>query len=121
MFVTPPYLAGWRVGSHRPTFGELRDGGLMFYSGQAALAWEARMRLLGMDTMRAWWWEVEPGTDDREHTALREAYRAAFTRNAEKIIARAGADYLVIEGEPEPTWGERVWSNGTISVVSTAR
>ncbi len=117
VFITPPYLAGWRIDSHRPTFGELRDGGLLFYSGQPALEWEDRMRLLGMDSMRAWWWDVEPGTDDPYHSALRERYGAAINERFNEIAARADASYIVVEQTPDPAWGEPVWSSDAFVIV----
>ncbi len=120
VFVTPPYLAGWRVDSHRPTFGELRDGGLMFYSGQAALQWEQRMRLLGMDSMRAWWWDVQPGTGNGEHGALRVRYVAALGDRLDAILAESGASHLVVEGPGDPAWGPTVWTNGEITIIETA-
>lgn len=121
VFVTPPYLAGWRIDARRPTFGELRDGGLLFYSGQPALEWEARMRLLGMGSMRAWWWDVQPGTGEPEHAKVREAYHEALTGRIEEIQAQSGADYLIVEGEPDPAWGEQVWTNDAITIVKPRR
>jgi len=115
VFVTPPYLAGWRIGSHRPTYGELRDGGLLFYAGQPALEWERRMALLRMDSMRAWWWDVEPGTSDAEHAPLREQYHAALRERFDEIAQ--GAAYVVVEGPPDDVWGEAVWTNGAFTIV----
>ncbi len=118
VFITPPYLAGWRIDSHRPTFGELRDGGLLFYSGQPALEWEQRMRLLGMDTMRAWWWDVQPGVTEPAYTDLRARYNDTVAGGLNEIASASGAGYLVIEGTPESALGEVIWSNEMISIIS---
>ncbi|MFI4897561.1 MAG: DUF6798 domain-containing protein [Phycisphaerales bacterium JB059] len=119
-FVTPPYLAGWRIGAHRPTFGELRDGGLMFYAGDPALEWERRMRLLGMDRMRAWWWDVPPGDPAPEHAALRAQYAEAIRERWPEIARESAADYVVMESSAGAGMGDPVWSNGRFGVFRVA-
>jgi hypothetical protein len=115
-FVTPPYLAGWRIGAHRATFGELRDGGLMFYAGAPALEWERRMRLLGMDRMRAWWWDVPPGDSTPEFAALRAQYEEAVRDHWPAIGEASGADYVVLEASAEAGMGAPVWSSDHFNV-----
>lgn len=112
VFVTPPYRAGWRVGSRRPTFGELRDGGLLFYAGEPALAWADRMRTLGMTGYGAAWFDE--GAFDGERRAYADAVRGG-------ALANAGARYLVCEIDPaigEIGVGERVWTNGVYEIRS---
>lgn len=118
VFVTPPYRAGWRVGSHRATFGELRDGGLLFYAGDPVLAWADRMALLGMDTYQAAWFDGGPtGAVERE----RRAYAGALREHAGGL-ARAGVAYAVCEigagddAEDGAGVGRVVWTNGVFEI-----
>lgn len=105
VFVTPAYLAGWRVGSHRPTFGELRDGGLLFYAGEPVLAWRDRMALLGLEP-REWWWEIDAGRDGTMHARTRAAYAEAVSTRLDEIVRASGAAYLVVERGDGPRDGE---------------
>ncbi len=115
VFLTPPYLAGWRVGSHRPAFGELRDGGLLFYAGAPALGWERRMRLFGM-TPRAWWFEVSPADTDRAHSSLRAQYADALGAHAGELGTLTGARYVVVEHGDAPWVRTPVYANELLEI-----
>ena len=43
VFLTPPHLAGFRSFSNRSIIGDLKDGGLTFYSADYALSWQQKM------------------------------------------------------------------------------
>ncbi len=43
IFLTPPYLQGFRVFSQRTIVGESKDGGVIFYSVKYAKEWKKRM------------------------------------------------------------------------------
>jgi hypothetical protein len=116
-FLTPPYIAGWRVGSHRPTFGELKDGALLFYTGRPAVEWSARMGRLGVHAA-APWLELEgaygafgaPPTE-AEMTPSRDAYAAALSGSLPAVLATRPVEYVVTEAGRDVAVGERVWSN----------
>ena len=119
LFVTPPYRAGWRVESRRPTFGELRDGGLLFYAGAPALAWADRMRALGMHSYAAAWTD-DPPPDRLEPE--RRAYAEALRAHAADW-ADAGVSYIVCEPDPaigDLAVGRRVWTNGSYEIRELA-
>ncbi|MEZ6242571.1 MAG: DUF6798 domain-containing protein [Phycisphaerales bacterium] len=115
VFITPPYLAGWRVGSHRPTFGELRDGGLLFYAGEPALEWEGRMERLGM-TPRAWWFEIDPRDRGEPHEPLRRAYASDVAILAPELARTEKSQYLVVERGDAPWAGRAVYVNELFEV-----
>jgi hypothetical protein len=114
VFITPPYLSGWRVQSHRPTVGEVKDGGLLFYAGQPALAWVDRVAQLGAaDSL---FWLETPGlaspTDAPAPLAeAQHAYRDALSWRLETIRREQGAQYVVTETAWDVDVGERVWAN----------
>ncbi|MEO1129621.1 MAG: DUF6798 domain-containing protein [Planctomycetota bacterium] len=121
VFITPPYMAGWRIGSHRRTFGELRDGALLFYAGEPVFAWEDRMALLGMHQLHAWWWDVDPQQRSAREQELREQFDVALRERGGDIVAQSGARYIVTEGQSLPlsmsgTFPRAVWSNGEFTV-----
>ena len=78
------------------------------------------MRLLGMDSMRAWWWDVQPGTGNGEHGALRDRYVAALSERLDAILGESGASHLVVEGTGDPAWGRTIWTNGALTIIETA-
>jgi len=116
-FITPPYLSGWRVGSHRPTFGELKDGALMFYSGEPVLAWVDRMRALGVDSCYRWLeasatrGRVEYRPEDAGVVATRLAYPLALRSNLARIQKIAPSPYVVTEAAHDADVGDVVWTN----------
>jgi hypothetical protein len=121
VFITPPYMAGWRIGSHRRTFGELRDGALLFYAGEPVFAWEDRMALLGMHQLHAWWWDVDPQQRSAREQQLRDQFDVALRERGGDIVARSGARYIVTEGQSLPlamsgAFPRVVWSNGDFTV-----
>ncbi|MCP3903033.1 MAG: hypothetical protein GY715_05290 [Planctomycetes bacterium] len=116
LFLTPPYLSGWRVDSHRPTFGEVKDGGLLFYAGEPALGWAHRMRQLGMEpSFRL----AEPAAASARSLHLsRRAYQAALERGGHALVAWTGAAYVVLERTHDVEMGAAVWSNDAFVVRS---
>jgi len=109
VFLTPPYLSGWRLGSHRPTFGEVKDGGLLFYAGEPAIDWAHRMRQLGMEPSFRF---AEPaGAQGPGLRRCRRAYQAALERDGRSLVAAAGASFVVLERTHDVVLGAAVWSN----------
>jgi hypothetical protein len=117
VFVTPPYLSGWRFQSHRPTYGQLKDGGLLFYAGLPVLDWEDRMGRLGMVAPLTWFEE-----DSVEET---DAARILAERYARALSDHADLDgsFVVLERDHDATVGPEVWSNEqfVIRSLTTAR
>lgn len=74
-FLTPPYLAGFRVFSERPVVGEWKDGTMQYFSEAFNREWYARMQALG-------------GGDERFDRLSAEELRA--------LAQRYGARYLVV-------------------------
>jgi hypothetical protein len=99
-FVTPPHRAGWRIGAHRPTYGELYDGGLLYYAGEESIAWAQRMGELGFPPVL----EVKA---DRGGPA----FAAALAQHDEVCFAERGIDFVVTERAHDVDVGEVVWSN----------
>lgn len=127
-FITPPYLSGWRVGSHRSTFGELKDGALLFYAGEPVLVWEVRMDTLGfgVDAGLCRWVESSGPSARSSGDATpwlaeaRERYaRSLRTLALNPKTAWAGehvdADFVIAEANADPgeagSLGPIVWSN----------
>ncbi len=107
VFVTPPYLTGWRIGSHRATVGELRDGGLLFYRGDDVVAWRERMNALGIDQHAGFM------VDSKQMEGMRSGYHAAIGKGIDEMF---GAPYVVRErGLVEG--GEVIWVNQGFEVV----
>jgi hypothetical protein len=79
-FLTPPYLAGFRVFSERPVVGEWKDGTMQYFSSAFNLEWYARMQALG-------------GGDERFERLSPEELRT--------LAARYGARYLVVPARRE--------------------
>ncbi len=113
LFVTPPYLSGWRLHSHRPTFGEVKDGCLLFYAGEPVLDWAARMRMLGMDGCFGF---HEAGKPPPLH--LRGRFEAALDDHADHLASLAPDVYLVThaEGRSSSLPGRRVWANDRFEI-----
>ena len=117
VFLTPPYLSGWRVTSHRPTFGEIKDGGLMFYAGEPLLDWADRMHLLGM-VGPFHLLETLPRNDSGEVTHLtppllemRKSFTGSLGHNYRHIRKLSEVRYLVVERSADVPLGDIVWSN----------
>jgi hypothetical protein len=106
IFVTPPYLDNWRVGSHRPTFGELKDGMLCFYAPLTLREWNHRMGLLGMIGDATTW--LDGRFTPREQ---REGYRRAVRQNLDAMRTVADIEYVVTEPSYDVDVGEVVWSS----------
>lgn len=104
-FITPPYRSGWRVGSHRATYGELLDGGLLFYSGAPVLEWRDRMINLGMPSGS--WSHLE--ASERETMATR--YHRAINRPV-----LPAAEFLVTERAHDPSPTRIVFENSTFLI-----
>lgn len=117
VFITPPYRSGWRVGSGRSTFGEVKDGCLLFYAGTPALDWTARMQTLGIDEsypfLEVYGMAGGGGRNQRRPTLaqLRERYHTALTIGGLAEAHRQGATYLITERIGDPDLGEPTWSN----------
>ncbi len=117
LFITPPYLSGWRLESHRTTFGEGKDGGLAFYADDRVLDWSRRMDLVGLGRPCDWdLWEAATtnraaaGALATKEAAALEAYHAAVRTNLGTI--RTGFDATYIVTEADLGLGEVVWNNG---------
>ncbi len=127
-FITPPYLSGWRVGSHRSSFGELKDGALLFYSGEPVFVWDERMRALGfgVDAGSCRWIESAGPSAPSSGNATpwlaeaRERYARALRTlalNPEAALAGefAVADFVIAEAHADPgevgLIGPVAWSN----------
>ncbi|MDQ7013560.1 MAG: hypothetical protein Q9O74_06640 [Planctomycetota bacterium] len=116
LFITPPYLSGWRLESHRTTFGEGKDGGLAFYADDRVLDWSRRMDLVGLGRPCDWdLWEAAttaragPSDHVEAQAAAREAYHAALRTNLYAI--RSGFDATHLVTEADLGLGEVVWHN----------
>jgi hypothetical protein len=99
LFVTPPHLAGWRIGAHRPTYGELNDGGLLFYAGGEAIGWAGRMAELG----------VSPAAS--RSGSIGRAYAETLGAGGARWCAERGIDYVVTEAAHDVEIGTVVWSS----------
>lgn len=140
-FITPPYLSGWRVGSHRSTLGELKDGALLLYSGSPVLIWAEHMRSLGFapDHSTYRWLESSgpvapsPPTDARLLASTNKAwlpqarqhYAEALSTSTPRTQAFANTDLIVIERASDPGEGAMlgpiVWSNERFVVRGVLR
>lgn len=125
-FLTPPYLAGWRVHSHRQTTAELRDGGIFFYADPSLLlAWHDRIERLGMDDLLevAWtsdwegvWLTGHMPTWNTLGDVARTEYAARV--QDQHLAIGFGADYVVLEyWTPRPPWGQEVYANSDFIVL----
>ncbi|MHC5113813.1 MAG: DUF6798 domain-containing protein [Planctomycetota bacterium] len=114
VFITPPYLSGWRIGSHRPTYGEVKDGGLLFYAGAPVIDWADRMRQLGMEP--SFRFAESAAASAHGLRRCRLAYQEALERDGRAIVASAGVSYVVLERTHDVTLGAAVWSNDAFVV-----
>jgi hypothetical protein len=91
-FLTPPHRAGWRLGAHRPTYGELNDGGLFFYAGEEVIEWAERMNELGAS------WKVHfAGASSRTFAEVLAQLDAEWLeeREIEYVVTEAGHDVQI--------------------------
>ncbi len=132
LFITPPYLTGWRLESLRTTFGEGKDGGLAFYADDRVLDWDRRMDLVALSRPCNWeLWEAATIANTQanptqsnhpltaslfaEYTTARDNYHAALRANLDAIFAEFGtspepeAVYLVTEADLG--LGKVLWHN----------
>lgn len=119
VFVTPPYLSGWRFQSHRPTYGQLKDGGLLFYAGRPVLDWEDRMGRLGMVAPLTW---IEEDGVEATNAARKMSER--YARALPDLAAtELDAPFVVLERDHDAAVGAEVWSNKrfVIRSLTTAR
>lgn len=79
-FLTPPYLAGFRVFSERAVVGEWKDGTMQYFNAAFSLEWYARMQALG-------------GGDERFERLSADELRG--------LAQRYGARYLVVPARHE--------------------
>lgn len=119
LFVTPPHLSDWRVGAHRPTFGEIKDGCLLFYTGHPVLEWSDRMALLGMSEnfdFREAGDTAPPELD----ALLNERYERAVLENIATLCDAAPDVYIVAAAgawaDAPRAPGARLWSNDRFEI-----
>lgn len=121
LFITPPYLSGWRLESHRAAFGEWKDGGLLFYAGRPAFDWAERMTLLGaVDVPR--WIEIDQLLDaDRLDSARLKRWRRAYHDAAPRVAATLGREvYVIAEIGAVDAETTVLWRNATFGVCRVA-
>jgi len=122
LFITPPYLAGWRVGSHRATYAELRDGGLLFYAGDPVIEWWNRMSLLGMHNPRRWALRAEHATDWALGQHMIREYHDALEDRATPILRASQAHYIIVDPDlAQSIPGEPVFTSGRYQIRSINR
>ncbi len=118
-FVTPPYLSGWRVGSQRGTFGEVKDGCLLFYAGEPVLEWAERMRSLGQTAPYAFV-EVDGFAGAAANHGPAPSLRALQLAYADAIAGGVAGtvDFMVLERVDDHDPDPPVFSNDRFVVRS---
>lgn len=116
LFLTPPYISGFRVHSRRAVVGEVQDGSAILWSATYAEHW------------RRWFERMAGPIDGEPVTSWDRLAREWFARDQAQIEALGrefGADYVVIreprEREADLGWGlewsgEALYDNGIFAV-----
>ncbi len=121
LFITPPYLSDWRIGSGRATYGEIKDGCLLFYTGDGALEWAVRMEWLGMPStypFKEARHSVRGARRDKLDR-LRASYRSALLSSVD-TFADSPTVYVVVEAVCDAEVGDPVWHNNDFIIRCVA-
>ena len=96
LFLTPPFLEGFRCHSHRPVFAEWKDGAPHMFNAPSAFKWWRRMGELGISS------------GSTEHMV--KTYGALTTSHLLHLAEKYGIQYVVMP-KTERLPFEKVWTN----------
>lgn len=80
LFITPPYMKGFRIFSQRSTVGDWKDGTLAFYNDELGAEWWKRMKELGYSESK-YGYKYRAGFDaltQADFNRLASQYRATY-------------------------------------------
>ncbi|HHZ90326.1 TPA: hypothetical protein EYN98_19460 [Candidatus Poribacteria bacterium] len=97
LFLTPPYMTGFRIFSQRPIVGEWKDGTQQYFDAEYSYEWWRRMRDMKLD-----------GSGGRDFDKLGKT-------EYQKLAEKYGASYLVLSSKIPPGL-PKIYDNNQYSV-----
>lgn len=109
VFITPPYLEGFRIHSRRGIVAEAKDGAACIYDIGFTMKWWERMNDLGFSDLSITILDIVPGS--------RRNYAALDMAGIGRLSAKYGAGYIVTEA-PGAAGLKQVYRNGGFHIYS---